>query len=352
MSAAPQDRRVWGVTTPRLPASLIGAMAKQMEDQGVTGVFAPQVLGPPFIPLASAATTTSSLQLASGIALAFARSPFETAMATLDLDRMSGGRFTLGLGPSVKAWSEALFNQPYGKPLAHLREVIDVVRLIVAKGHTGELTAYEGEYVQMDFTFFPPQEPPVRTEVPIWVAALRGALVRFGAEVADGVIGHPMWSRRWIAEQVPGWLAEGLAVAGRDRSAIEVNVWPFVAIDDDVSVAIDAARPTVAFYASADQYLPYFEWHGWGDVARSLHGRVDEGALRSGNFADAASLVPDEMVRDFFIVGSRDDCLAQLEPIWDVADSITPVPPTWGIDMGTIFTYTQRIAEALYPGAS
>lgn len=345
-----EQRRVWGVTTPQLPASMIAAMAKHLEDSGVTGVFAPQVLGPPFVPLAAAATSTTQLKLASGIALAFARSPFETAMATIDLDRMSGGRFVLGLGPSVKAWSEALFGQPYGKPLAHLREVIDVVRLLVAKGHTGELTRYDGEYVQVDFTFFPKQEPPVRTEVPIWIAALRGALVKLGAEIADGVIGHPMWSSRWITEQVPGWIDEGLARSGRDRDAIEVNVWPFVAIDDDVAAAIDAARPTVAFYASAEQYLPYFEWHGWGEVARRLHARVDSGDMRTGSFASAASLVPDEMVRDFFIVGPRDECLAQLEPIWAVADSITPVPPTWGTDMGVILQYTQRIAEALYPG--
>ena len=344
------ERRIWGVTTPQLPASMIAAMAAQYEQAGVTGVFAPQVLGPPFPPLAAAATSTNRLLLASGIALAFARSPFETAMAAIDMDRMSGGRFVLGLGPSVKAWSEKLFGQPYGKPLAHLREVIEVVRLLVAKGHTGELTTFQGDYLDIDFTFFPPHAEPVRTEIPIWVAALRGALVRFGAQHADGVIGHPMWSRRWIAEEVPKWLAEGLDRSGRDRSEIEVNVWPFVAIDDDVAAAVDAARNTVAFYASAEQYESYFEWHGWGDVARALQARVAEGDMRTGSFAAAGELVPDEMVREFFVVGSRDDCLAQLEPIWEVADSITPVPPTWGIESGDTLTYTMRIAEALYPG--
>jgi probable F420-dependent oxidoreductase len=344
-----QDRRIWGVTTPQMPANMIAAMARQMEDQGLTGVFAPQVLGPPFIPLAAAATSTSQLQLASGIALAFARSPFETAMATIDLDRMSGGRFVLGLGPSVKAWSEALFSQPYGKPLAHLREVIDVVRLLVGQGHTGELTRYDGDYVTMDFTFFPPTTPPVRTEVPIWIAALRGPLVKLGAEIADGVIGHPMWSRRWIAEQVPGWIDDGLATGGRDRSAIEVNVWPIVVIADDEAEAVDDARATVAFYASAEQYEPYFEWHGWGDQARALQARVDGGAMRTGQLTGVLDLVPDEMVRDFAIVGDRDSCLAQLEPIWEVADSITPIGPAWGVGMDKVFTYTMRIAEVLYP---
>lgn len=343
------ERRVWGVTSPQLPASMISAMAAQMEQANLTGVFAPQVLGPPFIPLAAAATSTSRLQLASGIALAFARSPFETAMATIDLDRMSGGRFVLGLGPSVKAWSEALFGQPYGKPLAHLREVIDVVRLIVAQGHTGDLTTYEGDYVKIDFTFFPPHSEPVRTEVPIWVAALRGPLVKLGAEIADGVIGHPMWSRRWITEQVPAWIDEGLKAGGRSRDQVEVNIWPLVALNDDVEAAIEAARPTVAFYAAAEQYESYFEWHGWGEVSRALQKRVEQGAVRTGGFGDAAQLVPDDMVRDFFILGSREECLRQLEPIWEVADSITPVPPTWGTDMGSVLQYTQRIAETLYP---
>ena len=99
-----------------------------MEAAGLEGLFAPQVYGPPFVPLAAAAAVTQRVRLASGIAIAFVRSPFETAIAAMDMDRISGGRFTLGLGSSVSAWSEGVFGMPYGKPLEHMREVVEIVR--------------------------------------------------------------------------------------------------------------------------------------------------------------------------------------------------------------------------------
>src|SRR5439155_21739923 len=112
--------KYWGTIFP-LPAAMLVAQAQQLEAAGLEGLFAPQVYGPPFIPLATAAGATSRVRLATGIALAFARSPFETAVAAMDLDRISGGRFTLGLGTSVRSWSEGFFGMEYGKPLDHLR---------------------------------------------------------------------------------------------------------------------------------------------------------------------------------------------------------------------------------------
>ena len=99
MSDTSSGFRHWGIVQP-LPAPVIAQIAQQAESQGVVGLFAPQVYGPPFIPLAVAAGATEKLLLASGIAIAAARSPFETAMAAIDMDRISSGRFVLGLCPS------------------------------------------------------------------------------------------------------------------------------------------------------------------------------------------------------------------------------------------------------------
>ena len=67
--------RQWSVLAA-LPAPILVEMAKQAESRGIHGVFAPQVYGPPFLPLATAAGVTQSLELATGIAIAAARSPF------------------------------------------------------------------------------------------------------------------------------------------------------------------------------------------------------------------------------------------------------------------------------------
>jgi alkanesulfonate monooxygenase SsuD/methylene tetrahydromethanopterin reductase-like flavin-dependent oxidoreductase (luciferase family) len=127
VNAAPH--RFWTVVNA-LPAPLLAAAAQQAEAQGVHGLFAPQVYGPPFIPLAAAAAVTTRIQLASGIAIAAARSPFETAMAAIDMDRVSEGRFILGLGTSVLAWSCGVYGAPAHKPVSHLRETVAAVRHI------------------------------------------------------------------------------------------------------------------------------------------------------------------------------------------------------------------------------
>jgi alkanesulfonate monooxygenase SsuD/methylene tetrahydromethanopterin reductase-like flavin-dependent oxidoreductase (luciferase family) len=86
-----------------LPAPLLTSLAQLADCRGTHGIFVPQVYGPPFSALGAIAAVTERVQLASGIAIAPVRSPFETAMAAIDLDRISNGRFILGLGTSVHA---------------------------------------------------------------------------------------------------------------------------------------------------------------------------------------------------------------------------------------------------------
>src|SRR5947208_8836269 len=195
-------RRFWGTITA-LSAPALEMQAKLQEQAGVEGLFAPQVYGPPFVPLAAAAMVTSRVKLASGIALAFARSPFETAMAALDLDRICGGRFVLGLGTSVRSWSEGFFGMPYGRPVEHMREVVEIIRMLFREAHTGRLTDYQGEYHRLDFRDLQPPAPPQRSDIPIWIAALRGPLLSLGAEIGDVVNGHPHWAVDLLMRKLP-----------------------------------------------------------------------------------------------------------------------------------------------------
>src|SRR5260221_11867841 len=132
-------RKYWGVVPP-LPAPILTEAVKQCEAIGLEGVWVPQLWSPPFLALGAAAVLSARLKLGSGVALAFVRSPLETACAALDLDLISGGRAVLGIGPSVRWWNGDLYGGHYGKPIPHLREAVKLIRLIVAKGHTGELT--------------------------------------------------------------------------------------------------------------------------------------------------------------------------------------------------------------------
>lgn len=339
---ADAKRKFWGTVTP-VPGPMLAMQCKMQEDAGLEGLFAPQVYGPPFVPLSAAAAITQRVKLASGIALAFVRSPFETAMAAMDIDRISGGRFVLGLGSSVQAWSEGFFGMPYGKPLDHMREVVEIIRLVNAKAHTGELKTYEGRYHTHDWSHLQPPAAPVRTDIPIWIAALRGPLIALGAEIADGVIGHPIWSVKWCTDQIPAYLKRGLDRAGKRRSDVEFNAWFWVAVNNDRKQAIEDARATVAFYGGAEQYEEYFAAHGFRDEARKLQ----EGVKR-GDYVGVKHLVPDEMAETFVVCGTADEVRRKLEPVWDVADSVTLVPPAYALAPDKLMVYAGAIASTFY----
>jgi len=340
-SPSARERKYWGFVRP-MPASLLVMLAKQAEDRGMQGLFAPQVYGPPFLPLATAAAVTERIQLASGIAIAATRSPFETAMAALDLDQISGGRFILGLGASVLSWSRGVFGAPEHKPLAHLRETVAAVRHIVSGAHKG-LEPFEGDYFRADFRELQPTEPPVREEIPIWIAALRAPLVRLAAEVGDGVIGHPMWSIEWAVDRMGPEIEQALARSGRRREEIEINLWPWAAPNPDEREAIEDARPTMAFYGGVQQYESFFEAHGFLDVAR----RLQEGVKR-GDYQSVAHLVPDEMVRTFVAVGEPDKVRERIERAWSLADSLCIVPPAYGLPPEKLLYYMGMIDKIFY----
>ncbi len=338
-----RKKAYWGIVSPQMPAASIAAIAKQQQDAGLKGTWAAQVYGPPFSPLAAAATSTERLLLATGIAIAFTRSPFETAMAAIDLDSMSGGRTVLGLGSSVKSWTQGFFGMPYGKPVEHLREATHVIRMIIAKAHTGELERFDGKYYHLDFSDLQPPPAPPRMEIPIWISALRGAMLRLGAEIADGVIGHPIWSTHWATTTVPRELKAGLERSGRRRADIHVNNWFWVTPNQDVKESIEDARACVAFYAGMEQYEAYFAAHGFREECK----RLQAGTRRDG-YLSVANLVPDEMASTFVITGTPAEVRLKLESVWEHTDSMTLMPPILSLAPEKVAAYFDTIAATFY----
>ena len=198
-------------------AGAIGERAKQLEDRGYAGIVGNQVYGPPWASLAVAAASTSSLELETGIAMAFVRSPFETACAAIELDAISNGRFTLGLGTAPQTWTEDFFGQDFLQPISRIREVIEILRLVFESAATNadSIPDYRGEHYQLSFAGLNPNFGPNARQVPIWVASLRERLCELAGECAEGVIGHSIWSRWWLVER---------ALPAFHRGAAKVNI--------------------------------------------------------------------------------------------------------------------------------
>jgi probable F420-dependent oxidoreductase len=327
-----------------MPAAELAELMRRFEDLGLYGVWSPQIHFPPFVTLAAAAMASKRLKLGTGIALAFVRSPVETALSALDIDRLSGGRMVLGLGTSVRDWNERVHGVVYGKPVTHLREIVTTVRAIVERGHTGELGEIEGAYHRFDMRGFSIRKP-VRSSIPIYLPALFEKTVTLAAEAADGLLGHPVWSQRWVEEQSRR-LGEALAARGRKRADFHVNLWNYAAIASDRKQAIDDMRGTVAFYSSIAQYRKYYAAQGFGaqaDAVIAAAARKDTAAMLKA--------VPDEMVTTFALAGTPDEVRERVAKLWQHADSMTLSPPQYFVAPARFNEYRTALVETLYRAA-
>jgi alkanesulfonate monooxygenase SsuD/methylene tetrahydromethanopterin reductase-like flavin-dependent oxidoreductase (luciferase family) len=330
-----------------VPGPLLTAQAQHAEASGLAGVCAPEFYGNPMVPLAHCGAVTERIQLLTAVTLPLVHNPFTLAMSAMDLDRLSGGRFVLGVGPSAPEMVEGFHGRTgeFDRPLARLREAIEVIRLIVAQSHTGALTRFDGEFFRHDWGKFQGSHlPPLRPQIPIWIAATQLGLVRLAAEVADGLTTHPIWSVDWAVREGEPALAAALKEAGRHRSDIQWNAGFFVAVTDDTDLAIQDAKPTVALYAGVKMYEPYFEAQGFGAQARAC-----QAATLKGDSAGAgAAAVTDEMAATFVVAGTAEECRRRLAPIGDRADSFLLVPPFLEVPLDRLMNYTFGLAEAFY----
>jgi len=333
---------VWA-ELPVLPAAELVPLVQGWEAAGVEGVWAPQIFGAPFTVLAAAAAVTNRIKLGSGIALAFTRSPLETACSAIDLDHISDGRAVLGLGSSAQSQIEGSFGMAYGKPLAHMREVVSQVRAVIAQGHSGELKALTGEYHTLDLSHFRLVRPARRSAIPIYLPAVFEKACEQAGAIADGLLGHPLWTTQWLRERVSGSLDAGLARAGRQRKDVDVNLMIFTVINPDRAEAIADARANIAFYTQSPQYLRYFSEIGFGIEAKAI-----QAAFAAQDYDAMARACPDEMVSAITILGPAGEVRELVAERAAHADSITPVVPQFGIEPAKAALYRQRIAEVFY----
>lgn len=315
-------------------------LARRAESGGIHRVWVIELFRNAFTQATYLSTETESVQLGTGIAWGFVRSPMSIAMSAMDIDEISDGRFTLGLGPGVKRLIETWHGVEYGRPAPHLRETIEAVRAIIASASAVEPVRFKGEYYDLDVKGWFRGTPPVREQIPIFTAAVQEGMSRMAGDVADGLIGHPLCSTRWLEEKVIPAFELGLSRSGRSRSEFTFLPSICVAIDDDYQRGLDAARRTVAFYSTVKTYLPLYEMHGFGENAVRA-----AAAFRKGDIEGVAAAIPDEMVECYCAVGTPDQVREKVGGVAALADEIFPGAPNYFIPPEQIAEYNERIIE-------
>ena len=284
------------------------SFAVGLEAAGFDGVWVTEGGRTPYLACTAAALATEVLEIGTGIAVAFPRSPMVTAATAWELAEASDGRFVLGLGTQVKAHIVRRYGVEFSPPGPRLRDYVLAVKAIFEAFQTGGKLDYHGSYYKLDLLPAAWRQGPIGdAALPIYLSAVRPWMLQLCGEIADGVHVHPLHSRRYLDEIVRPNVALGASRAGRDPREVHL-VCPVMTITGDSDAELEMwrsrARTQLAFYGSTPGYELIFDVHGWTGTGARLNQ-----LMRAGDMAALSATITDEML-DVFAVTAKWDRLA------------------------------------------
>ncbi|MFN8559161.1 MAG: TIGR03617 family F420-dependent LLM class oxidoreductase [Dehalococcoidia bacterium] len=288
------------------------AAARRLERLGYDGLVAREGRHDPYLPLAVAATRTRRVTLATSVAIAFPRSPMVTAMVAWDLQRASGGRFSLGLGTQVRGHNERRFATPWvGPPQQRMRDYIRAVRAAWHTFQTGAALDHRGPYYNL--TLMTPNFNPGPLDCgppKILLAAIGPAMSRLAGELCDGVRVSLFSTPEYIRDAIVPEMRRGAERAGRDPATLEVAGLGFICTGPttaDVERRREETRRRVAYFGSTPRYRGVFEYYEQQELTPRLTEMGEQ-----GRWDEMAALIPDSLLDRFVIAGTYDEIVPRL----------------------------------------
>src|SRR5262245_46867269 len=301
------DVGIMGMRAPGMSWREVRETAALAEELGYSSLTMGESWGEDaFTSLAQLAAVTSRIRIGTSIVPVFSRSAANVAMTALNMDRMTEGRFFLGLGTSGRLVIQDLHGERFEKPLTRMREYIDIVR----KASRGETLDHDGEFFHTKR--FRLRVPPYRPNLPIYIASLSPASLRLTGELADGWLPIFLAPSRMAAAMAD--LKAGAEAAGRSWRDVAISPQVSIYVTGDVAAARDRERPHIAFYIGGMGvfYHQYMHRIGFGAEAD----RVRQ-AFQARERDQAARLVTDEMGDAMTIIGDPGQCRKQMQAFFD-----------------------------------
>ena len=301
--------------------------AVDAERDGYDGWWAFETQIDPIVACTVAAERTESVEIGTSILVAFGRNPMTVALQANDVQALSSGRFTLGLGSQIKPHIERRYSMPWSKPAKRMREFVLAIRAIWEAWETGEPLDFEGEFYTHNLLppFFNPGPNP-HGNPKIMCAAVGPLMTEVAGEVGDGMLCHAFSTERYLREATLPALERGFAKAGRSREGFELTAPAFVVARDteeEIAEGVAAVKEQIAFYGSTPAYRPVLELHGWGELQDEL-----KAMTKRGEWESMSKLIDDEIVDAFAIVGTPEEAFAEVKRRYgDVATRITLTLP-------------------------
>ena len=306
-----------------MPLTELPGYVRRAEAVGFDGLLVPEATHDPFIACALAVANSERMEIATSVALAFVRSPVAMAYAAWDLQGLSGGRFTLGLGSQIKANIAGRFGMPWSKPLTMMRDYIGALRAVWDCWQQGSRLSFQSQNYSLDRMqpFFNPG--PLDCGPPrIMLGGVKRGMARLAGELADAFVTHPTnTDPLYLKRILLPCLDEGTCRARATTTAPEVLAGAFVAVGrDEAAVAAERERirAYMGFLYSTPHYWPALEMRGQGALGRRL-----KGLAAKGNWEGMAVEISDELM-DELVVAAPYSSAAGLIDEWygDLASAI------------------------------
>lgn len=277
-----------------------------------------------FVRLAAMAAATERIKLATGITYAFARSPILSAASAMDIDELSGGRMVLGLGTGTKRMNEEWYGVPFDKPAARMREVVQIVKQVFAD-QTKNSFKYDGDFYHLRIAPYQ-RGVPVRPDIPVYVAGVNPLMIGVAGEFGDGLVGHPLYSRRYLEEMVRPTFEQAIDKSGRPRARVDLASYIICSISNDAELARREAKNQIAFYATVRTYDRILDLHGWEAEKNGIRS-----AFRTVDVKAMADAVSEDMVDQIAVAGTPEQCGEQLARYEGLVDQAILYAPTFGL---------------------
>jgi probable F420-dependent oxidoreductase len=307
------------MTVPQ-PLDRVGDVARRVQEAGFSGLLFTETGRTAYLNVAVASQSAPGLDLSTGVAVAFPRSPFVTAATAWELQEAvyqqnPAARFRLGLGTQVRTHVVRRYGSAFEHPGPRLRDYVRAVKACFAAFRTGRLD-HHGDFYDLDF--ITPQWSPGPIEAPdpkVDVAAVNPWMLRMAGGVADGVHVHPIGEPGYLRRHVLPGIAAGAGAAGRSASEVSVIV-PVMTIVGDTDAERDAERELVrasmSFYGSTPNYA--FIWDEAGFEGTTARIREKQ---KAGDFAGMAAQITDEHIEVFATESSWDGLADALTTKYD-----------------------------------
>nr|WP_275404155.1 LLM class flavin-dependent oxidoreductase [Pseudonocardia acidicola] len=291
------------------------------------------------VSLAAMAQCSKRVTIGSAIAYAVGRSPLVLSAEARDLDELSGGRLILGLGTGTRTMQRDWHGADPDAPALRVEELIPLLRRFWSMDDRG--IDHDGRFYSVHLKPTVDVTPPLRTDMPVYLAGVNARMIRAAGTVADGLVGHPIFTRRYVEEVVRPALAAGVDRAGRKEADVALAGYVICSIHDDPAVARAEAKAQIAFYAVVRTYAAVFALHGYQRDVENIRT-----AWQQRDRVAMIAAVPDELVDVMAITGTPEEVRQRFfEDFRGIYDHALLYSPSFGLSDQRFADNLQAIIE-------